>query len=193
MLCINSLNKAAESGGRLSRDEWLRQALDVLAHEGPGRLHIQSLSESLGVSRGSFYWHFENREEFLSSLLAYWHREFTEPVPEAVETGGGSGQEKLLRLIRIVCEQDLTKYDMPIRSWAAQDPKIAKLVGQTDLFRLDYIRQLFVEVGFDGNELEIRARSFLGYMTLEKSLFDPLGRETELEQLEQLHAFFVRR
>ena len=54
---------AKKSAKNLTREEWLRRSLEVLAAQGPGKLNIESLSRSLGVSRGSFYWHFENRDD----------------------------------------------------------------------------------------------------------------------------------
>ena len=135
---------AKRSAKNLTRDEWLRRSLEVLAAQGPGKLNIESLSRSLGVSRGSFYWHFENRDDFVNALLDLWFHEYTEVVPEMVDLGGGTGRERFARLIRAVQARDLTRFDLPIRSWAMQEPRVAQKVIETDNFRLEYIMQLFV-------------------------------------------------
>ena len=84
---------------RYSREDWLHKALEVLAAKGPSQLNIGALCKALGVTRGSFYWHFEDRKDFIHELLELWHEEYTARMPEFIEEGGGTGREKLQRLI----------------------------------------------------------------------------------------------
>ena len=183
----------ARSDTRLSREEWLVKALEVLAKEGQAGMRVQGLCDELGVSRGSFYWHFKDREDFTHSLLDYWHDAYTVPIPDTVEAIGGTAEEKLDRLLREVYDQDGTRYDMAVRSWAVQDSSIARFVRRTDKYRLNYIRSLFSDMGFTGDALEVRTRTLLSYMTLEKGLFDRVNQRKRLEMLDELHAFFVRK
>ena len=191
MVNIIAMKKPAISTGRLSREEWLRKALDVLAAEGASRLNIQSLAEALGVSRGSFYWHFEDRSDFVHALLDYWHAEYTQPVPDMVNAEGGTGRDKFRRFMRVIHENDLARFDMPIRSWAMQDPEIAELVTRTDKFRLGFLQSVLAEIGFSGHELEIRARSCIAYLTMDKRLFDSGGAIVNAEQLDEICEFFI--
>ena len=187
------MKKSNKSGQRLSRVQWLENALEVLAQNGQAGLRIQGLADALGVSRGSFYWHFRDRDDFIRAILDYWHEVYTAPVPDLVEAQGGSAEERLLWIIRLVYEKDETRYDLPIRSWAIQDSMVAKMVRRTDRYRLTYIRRLFTEMGFSGLELEIRTRTCLAYMTLEKGLFDRLTSKQRKEHIDALHKFFVRK
>ena len=68
---------------RLSRETWLAEALKVLA-EDPTHLRVDQLAERLGVSKGSFYWHFENREAFVRALAEYWKDADTQSVVRAI-------------------------------------------------------------------------------------------------------------
>ena len=79
---------------RLTREDWLLQALEVLAAQGPAKLNIQSLCQALGVSRGSFYWHFADRAEFIAALLELWFQAYTASVPDLIEAGGGTGNSR---------------------------------------------------------------------------------------------------
>jgi len=187
--------KSVDSGkdSRLDREEWLSKAMEVLATEGQAGLRIQGLCDKLSVSRGSFYWHFKDRDDFKHAMLEYWHDEYTAPIPDWVESEGGTPEERLDRLIRAVHDRDGTRYDMAVRSWAVQDPSIARLVRKTDKYRLDYLRSLFSAMGFTGNELEIRTRACLSYITLEKGLFERVNRKKRAEMLETLHSFLVRK
>jgi len=182
-----------KANSRLGRDDWLSQALDVLSKDGQAGLRIQALCGELGVSRGSFYWHFKDRDDFIHAMLDYWHHEYTMPIPDMVEAAGGTGEEKLRRLLQMVYEIDRTRYDLAIRSWATQDSAVAKAVQRTDRFRLAYIRGLFAEMGFTARELEVRTRTCLSYMTLEKGLFDRISQRQRLDLVEDLHQFFVRK
>ena len=71
------------SDQRLSRQDWLENALATLSEKGQAGLSIQDLSVALGVSRGSFYWHFEDRDDFVHALLEHWYEEYTAVAPVA--------------------------------------------------------------------------------------------------------------
>ena len=72
MSISKSKNKGLKVGRRMSREEWLAHALDALEKEGGGALTIDKLSRRLGVSRGSFYWHFKDRTDFIRQLVDHW-------------------------------------------------------------------------------------------------------------------------
>ncbi len=178
---------------RLSREDWLENALTVLSRKGQAGLRIEGLSAALGVSRGSFYWHFEDRDDFVHSLLEYWYEEYTAGAPAAVGRDGGSPEERLLRLMRVVHDQDLTRHDLTMRTLATLDSQFSRIVRKTDRFRLDFIKSLFVEMGFVDDELRIRSRACLAYMTMEHIMFDPLDRKHRSTLVDGLHAFLVRK
>ncbi len=181
-----------KSGQRLSREDWLENAPTVLSEEGWAGLRIQGLSAALGVSRGSFYWHFEDRQDFIRALLEYWFEEYTAGAPAVVERDGGSAEERLARLMRLVHDQDLTRHDLTVRSLASLDLQFSRTVRKVDRFRLEFIESLFMEMGFTGDDIKIRARAGLAYMTVEHHMFDKLDRKHRSDLVDDLHAFLVR-
>ena len=56
----------------LHRDQWLKQALDVLFSSGISSVKVETLARELDVTKGSFYWHFENRDELLHHMVDWW-------------------------------------------------------------------------------------------------------------------------
>jgi AcrR family transcriptional regulator len=78
------VNREAMRRERLPREQWLSAALEVVARRGGAKLRIRDLVQRLGVSTGSFYWHFRDRDDFVTSLVDYWGREFTSRVAEQV-------------------------------------------------------------------------------------------------------------
>jgi len=185
--------RGSPSDQRLSRQDWLENALSTLSKKGQAGLSIQDLSVALGVSRGSFYWHFEDRSDFIHALLQHWYEEYTAVAPVAVGRDGGTAEERLARLMRLVHDQNLTRYDLTMRSFATRDPQFARWVRKADRFRLDFIESLFEEMGFTENDRRIRARSCLAYMTAEHELFDKLDRKHRSDLVNDLHKFLVRK
>ena len=181
------------SSQRLSQQDWLENALTVLSKKGRAGLSIQGLSEALGVSRGSFYWHFKDRNDFIHTLLGYWYEEYTVGATTAVERVGGTAEERLARLMRLVHDHELTRHDLTMRTFATVDPQFSRSVRKVDRFRLDFVQSLFAEMGFIESEVQVRARTCLAYMTMEHDMFDKLDRKHRSDLVDHLHAFLVRK
>ncbi len=178
--------------GRLSREKWLERALKIVAAKGGARLRVETLVAAMGVTKGSFYWHFRNRDDFVHQLIQYWDDRYTRNVIEMLAGYKGDARQRLLALMKMVSERNLNARDIPFRSWAAQEPKVATMVARVDRERLDTVRSLFREIGFKGKELEVRTRAFVTFMSLEPAIFDRLSKKERLAQLKARHAFFTR-
>jgi AcrR family transcriptional regulator len=181
-----------ESAKRLNREQWLALALDILAREGNAKLRIEQLSRSLGVTRGSFYWHFKSRDDFVQSLAEHWAAYSTAQVIDKVEKIKSDPKKSLFALMEKVIEEDLGRYDLAMRAFSAQEPKVALVVKRVDEQRLAYARSLFFEMGFRRQELETRARTFVCYMAGEHVLFAKESKEEQRERLKERYGFFTR-
>lgn len=168
-------------------------ALDILAEENNALLKIDELVKHMGVTKGSFYWHFKNRDDFLMQLLDYWVIEFNEKVPEQVNkaVGDQDARERLRYLIKYLVEHDCAKYDMVVRSWAAQDPGVGKVLVKIDKLRLATVQALFTEMGFSEADAKIRARIFVTYATLRAGLFVKSSKREELADIDAQIEFFT--
>src|SRR5271154_7092483 len=82
---------------RTPRRRWIEEALQALAAGGPDAVRIEPLARSIGVTRGGFYWHFEDRGALLAEMLDTWERAATDEVIERVERRGGDARAKLRR------------------------------------------------------------------------------------------------
>ena len=177
---------------RLSWDEWLGRALEALANEGGGVLTIDELVQRLGVSRGSFYWHFKDRADFVRKLVDYWSERFTRGVAQETNESEGSAKERLFSLMEPIVSDQLTRYDIAIRAWASHNQIAARGVKKVDEFRLSYVRSLFEEMGFKGEELNMRTRTFVVFYSLEPGLFVDISHKDQLKQLELRHALLTK-
>ena len=163
-------NKPA-SKTQLTRGDWLDAALIEMAAGGISAIAIEKLADRLGVTRGSFYHHFSNRENLLSAMLDYWVEHWTEDIRTTLVALGLDARQTLLAMIRLIRERKAADYDVVFRAWALHDPQARKVVKHVDEIRLGYICSLFAQLGFDELETENRARLFLYYEMAEPAMF----------------------
>jgi AcrR family transcriptional regulator len=147
---------------RTPRSSWIDEGLRALAAGGPDAVRIEPLARALGVTKGGFYWHFDDRRALLKEMLDAWERESVDEVIERVEGGGGHARDKLRRLSAIAASSDeALRIDLAIRDWARRDRTVARRLRRVDNRRMDYMRSLFG--AFCPDEDEVEARCMLAF------------------------------
>jgi AcrR family transcriptional regulator len=142
---------------RTPRRRWIEQGLLVLAEGGPGAVRVDALAKALGVTRGGFYWHFEDRAALLEEMLDEWERISIDEAIERVEAGGGDARAKLRRLFGLAADRrELLKIDLAVRDWARRDEGVTRRLRRVDNRRMEYMRSLFTEICADDEEVEVR-------------------------------------
>jgi AcrR family transcriptional regulator len=193
MASRNTGKHAVRSGteqARHSKEEWLARALEVLGKKGASELTVESWAQKLGVTKGSFYWHFKNRDNFFRQLIEYWDEQFTQTVIAEISDLGVPAEERLLELMRLVLAKRLDRFEMPVRAWAQQNPALAPLVRSVDRHRMLFVNALFLEMGFDEGEADMRTRIFLTYMITQRYLLPDTASSKYLTELHKRMAFF---
>jgi hypothetical protein len=94
--------------------------------------------------------------------------------------------------MRRISRQDLAGHDLAMRTWAFHEPEVATIVRKVDRMRLTFVRSLFREMGFEGDELETRTRVFVTALSLERGILvrEPSGKRSKA--LRHWHEFFTR-
>ena len=120
-------------GKRLSADDWVAAGLGMLVQNGVDAVKVLPLSDRLGVTRGSFYWHFTNRDALLEKLLDAWEATNTRAIVDAVATPG-TVVDKFIALSREWLgwsdfDPDL---DMAVRDWGRRDPGVLSRLKAAD-------------------------------------------------------------
>jgi AcrR family transcriptional regulator len=147
---------------RTPRTSWIREGLRALGVGGPDAVRIEKLAEALGVTKGGFYWHFEDRPALLEEMLDAWERLVVDEVIDRVESEGGDAKAKLRRLAALASSsRDLMKIELAVRDWARRDKAVAKRLRRIDNRRMDYMRSLFGDFCPDEDDVEVR--SFLDF------------------------------
>ena len=173
---------------RWPRDEWMRAGLEALRAGGVAGVRVERLAADLGITKGSFYWHFRDREHLLQALLDFWSREMTELEFERIQQLPARLDARLLALARDVLEKGLGRYDPPIRAWARSSRRVAHAVEAVDRRRVRALTQLFEEAGFAGAEARTRARLFYTFLLGEPQVRAPRRHADELERMVALLA-----
>jgi AcrR family transcriptional regulator len=149
---------------RLSREDWLQETFKVLQNRGVDGVKIVVIAERLGVTSGSFYWHFKNLQDLLGCLLEHWERELTDAVIDLARDFSGPPRDRILHLMLQVIDQDAAAYDPAISVWAKNDPSAKKVFGRTLRKRFDFARWMFKQSGFSDKQAGIRGRLMVAYL-----------------------------
>ncbi len=148
----------------LDRDAWIRGAVDVVAADGMDGLRVEVLAKRLGVTKGSFYWHFKDRRDLIDAVLDTWREGRIRDIRKQTAAEPGQELAALHHTIDVYAAAKNRKgiaIEAAIRMWARQDPPTAAVVEEVDATRLDCTRALFVALGL--SEAEAKARSVLLY------------------------------
>ncbi|MDI2131071.1 TetR/AcrR family transcriptional regulator [Yinghuangia seranimata] len=141
---------------RTPRSTWIEQALAALAEGGPDAVRVDVLAKELGVTRGSFYWHFKDRGALLEALLDTWEQKGADEVIARAEAAGADPRDKVRVLGTSVPASPLMPVDLAIRDWARRDPAVAERLRRVDNRRMDYLRTLFRSFCPDPDDVEAR-------------------------------------
>jgi AcrR family transcriptional regulator len=146
---------------RTPPNTWIDAGLRALAAGGVDAVRIELLAQQLNVTRGSFYWHFQDRHAFLEQMLDTWERKSTDEVLERVERGGGDAKDKVMRAGVLTFSKELLPIDLAVREWARRDRSVAQRLRRVDNRRMDYLRSLISTFCSDPDDVE--ARSMLAF------------------------------
>ncbi len=155
---------------RLDRQSWLDAGLLRLATHGPEGLGVSAIAKQLGVTKGSFYWHFKSQGEYLTALLEEWERSRTQLIIEHVEQLASTPADKLRRLLALTLSAD-PRMTLAVRSWALSDVLAGQVIGRVDKKRLTYATGLIEALGWPPADAATLARwnycALIGYFNLQ--------------------------
>jgi AcrR family transcriptional regulator len=140
---------------RTSQD-YVAAALDVLAERGADGLTIAALCRSLGMTKGSFYHHFDGMPAFTTALLAYWEREHSDRLI-AVSKQAADPVTRIALLTDIAVSLPHAA-ESALRSWARSNPEVAAAQTRVDARRERHLVEAFRAVGLDRPTALLQAR-----------------------------------
>jgi AcrR family transcriptional regulator len=172
---------------QLSAEDWIDQGIKALIKSGFTALKAEPLAKAMGVSRGSFYWHFKDIGAFHAAILARWREVAAEQIIANVEAASKHESPLPVLLRRTFGSKPVL--EVAVRTWAAIDPVARTALQALDRRRLDYVADLFERSGLSPDVARARAQifywAFLGFALSDKPL--PKARQDAvLEELIRL-------
>ncbi len=168
----------------LSAGDWEQQALVLIAEKGIRAVAIESLARRMGVTKGSFYWHFPNRDALLEQSLLRWEKH-DEANLQASLGAIADPRERLRSFFRRTGREQLTHDVYSSLLTAADHPKVEPLLERVAERRMKRIEAAFGEIGFTPEEASHRARltysTYLGFLQLQRQHQAPQLSSEEFE------------
>lgn len=147
----------------LAKEDWLRSARLTLLRRGPSEVRVERLARDLCVTKGSFYWHFKDREDLLAHLLREWQSDFPSIVAKVEGRRGPKALESLLHVTVAqapLSEKGLVPSDAAMFTWASISPEVARLVNREEKKRIRLLRRI---VG-NSDQAELLYLVWLGFV-----------------------------
>ena len=181
----------ATDRSRLGADDWVRAALDVMVEEGIGGVKIQRLCERLGVTKGSFYWHFEDLDAFLGEVARQWAEDGAR-LPGSIDTTL-EPEAQLLEAMRLFADSRNRNLARAMRDWARNDERARTAIRKADEATFEQVKAALRTHGFTDEEAEVRAK-ILYYSGVGYAHVGTLGdRESAAQQLRRTWELLTQR
>jgi AcrR family transcriptional regulator len=162
---MKSANRSKPARGKAGAEtkagaaDWIRAGLALLGRAGIEAVRVEPLAAKLGVTKGSFYWHFKDRDALHMAMLEAWRADTTRNVIARVEAERAGKEERLTLLIELATRNaGLARLEIAFRAWAKTDERAAGAVAEIDRQRMDYIGSLLRDLGIDARTARLRAK-----------------------------------
>lgn len=189
-------DKAAAARAQLTPEVWIDAAARVLVDKSVDGISVDALAKGLNVTRGSFYWHFKDREDLLRQLLQTWRDTATEQIIDRFERRNTKPRELIRELLRLpfhgTSAQRGASIELAIRAWARRDELARHVVDDVDAKRQAYIAHCFSALGFDIPEARTRAFMLYSFMLAESLLTDHGSRIQHEERQRALETMLLQ-
>ncbi|GGK33491.1 TetR family transcriptional regulator [Pilimelia terevasa] len=181
---------------RLTADDWAGAALDAIGRGGLAAVAVEPLAARLGATKGSFYWHFANRDALVAAALRRWEDGHTEAVIRFVDAEPDPRARIRLLLATVLTSTDHDPVEVAVLASAAH-PLVAPALARVSRRRLDYTAQLFRDLGFPAAEAHRRGllafTAYLGHAQLAHATpaLVPRGRADRQRYIDEVVALLT--
>lgn len=169
---------------RLSAADWQQAALDALSEGGLQNIAIEMIAKRLGVTKGSFYWHFESRDALIQAALELWESQEQEQVFGKLD-GLSDAQARLSALVSLVASELKAHKIYSEMLKAIDHPLVKPVLERVSKRRIDYLTASFRQAGLPRKEALNRAlltyASYVGFLQLNLQLGYPKLKHDEFE------------
>lgn len=153
----------------IAKEDWLEAALSRLLQRGADHVNVEPLARDLGVTKGSFYWHFTDRADLLRQVAAYWEERQLLYLSALRDADHETPEDRLAALLDFTATKDASA-DVALRLWARREDWVKALVADIDRLRLAYCEEVFLAMGFEEDAARLRAHLVYYYQIAEQTI-----------------------
>lgn len=166
----------------LQPNDWIAAAFARLAREGVESVWVEVLARDLGVSKGSFYWHFKDRDDLLVQMLDRWESREAEWLTseEVAAPERGNPAARWARFVERSAEPDRMRAEVAVRAWARQDPRVALRIATVEKRKATVVADILRDIGFPAQTAELWAEITLFVYS---GWLDRTTRDTEFQSV----------
>jgi AcrR family transcriptional regulator len=160
-------NNLTKTRVQLDRNSWVQAATEVLAEEGISGLRVEVLAKRLKVTKGSFYWHFQDRRDLLMAVLQVWKEGRIRDIVKQTRAEPGRELQQIYHVIDVYSTSRSRRgamIELAVRDWARRDSDAAAIVAEVDDWRLRCARELFLACGVPMEEASSRCMLLYAYV-----------------------------
>ena len=187
-------SRGVENASRLTREHWIDAAFQATVERGLDAVRVLALADTLGVTRGSFYWHFSDHAELLQAVIDRWHRRHLAMHKERPSATTEDPAGAILQLLDETIAQseqdrDHDRFEQALRSRASKDPEVAQLMEQVDRDRLALLHTHYLALTADEQRArELSALFYLAVVGSHQALNRPSGNDKLADYLKSIIA-----
>ena len=181
-----SVTRTGRTNDSLTREDWITGAWEMLGDVGLDGVRVEPLARRLGVTKGSFYWHFRDRQELLDVLLDLWFSIWDDQMSPDID-GDGNAEERIWALFESVIRRTTRGQTVSLRLLSHKDPEIARRIDERDAQRLAFLMQRLEEIGFSREEARVRGQVYQAIMTGEFLRNGGLPLEERIDRAHEYH------
>ncbi len=176
----------------LTREHWISAAWDMLGESGVDGVRVEPLAKRLGVTKGSFYWHFKGRQDLLDALVDRWFSIWDQQTLPEIESAADPA-DRIWALFRSVIGRGTRGQTVSLRMWSHRDADIARRIEERDRQRLAFLTEQLVAIGFDPEEARVRGQVYQTLMTGEYLRSGGLPQKDRIERARAYHEMLARK
>ena len=179
----NVRRKTTES---LTRDDWISGAWDMLGVYGLDGVRVEPLARRLGVTKGSFYWHFKDRQQLVEALLDRWFLIWDGQMSPHMEQAADPA-DRVWALFESVVGRVTRGQTVSLRMLSHSDADVARRIEERDAQRLAFLMEQLVAIGFSSDEARVRGQVYQTIMTGEYLRSGGLPLEERIARARSYH------
>lgn len=167
-----------------STETWIAAAFAQFNRGGLASVKVESLGRDLYATKGSFYWHFENRRALIDAVMAKWEQLETDQIIELTEREEGP-RERLVTLFTLIGERMNERGGERTLYSEAEAEGVLEVVGRVTQRRIDYVTAILRELGFDDAEerASLAVATAIGLQQLVTGGWVPLSGDALLQTM----------